>query len=155
MPSTPAPAKYVHFSDRMTESLMNINKVIQDNKSTLDSIQDMAVELTRAIRALETAAVKYIRMADQFLESALPIIKGIPFLSNNKVLDFATEAQGMARKILTACEMAEKVLPGVEAGLTTADMVKLKSSTGDVQKLTKSLQGLMPATASKSGKKMN
>jgi hypothetical protein len=29
----------------MTEELMNINRVIQDNKKTLDSIQEMASEL--------------------------------------------------------------------------------------------------------------
>jgi hypothetical protein len=144
MPAAVQPAKYVHFSDRMTESLMNINKVVQDNKKTLDSIQDMAIELTRAIRALETAAIKYIRMADEVLASALPIIKTVPFLSNNKILSFITDAQAMAKKILTACDLAEKVLPGVEAGLTTADMNKLQASTSEVQKLTKSLQGLMP-----------
>ena len=36
---------YVHFSDKMTEALQNINNVIVDNRSTLDSIQDMAGEL--------------------------------------------------------------------------------------------------------------
>ena len=148
MPAQALPAKYVHFSDKMTESLMNINKVIQDNRSTLDSIQDMAVELTRAIRSLEAAAIKYVKMADQVLETLVPFLKGLPIVGK-EVMEFATEAQAMAKKITTACEMAEKVLPGVEAGLTTADMNKLKASTGDVQQLTKSLQGLIPATAKK------
>jgi hypothetical protein len=140
------PATYVHFSDKMTESLMNINKVVQDNKSTLDSIQDMAVELTRAISSLEAAAFKYVKMADQVLETIVPLLKGLPIVGK-EVLEFATDAQAMAQKIVTACEMAEKVLPGVEAGLTTADMIKLKTSTGDVQQLTQSLQALIPATS--------
>jgi hypothetical protein len=64
----PASAQsYVHFSDRMTESLMKTNKLNQDNKATLDSIQDMAVELTRAIRSLEAAAINSVRMADKVL----------------------------------------------------------------------------------------
>jgi hypothetical protein len=146
MPATSQPAKYVHFSDKMTESLMNINKVIQDNKATLDSIQDMAVELTRAIRSLEMAAIKYIKMADKVLDTIVPILKGLPIVGK-EVIEFATDAQALAEKIVKTCEMAEKVLPGVEAGLTSADMVKLKASTGDVQQLTKSLQALMPATA--------
>jgi len=142
------PVKYVHFSEKMTESLMNINKVIQDNKSTLDSIQDMAVELTRSIRSLEAAAIKYVKMADHVLETLVPILKNLP-LVGREVLEFASEAQAMAKKIVTACETAEKVLPGVEAGLTTGDMLKLKASTGDVQQLTRTLQGLLPSAAKK------
>jgi uncharacterized protein Yka (UPF0111/DUF47 family) len=130
----------------MTESLMNINKVVQENKKTLDSIQDMAVELTRAIRSLEAAAIKYIKLADKVLETIVPLLKNLP-LVGKEVMEFATDAQALAKKIVTACELAEKVLPGVEAGLTTADMNKLQTSTGQVQQLTKSLQGLIPATA--------
>ncbi len=139
---------YVHFSDKMTQSLMNINKVIQDNRSTLDSIQDMSVELTRAIQSMEAAAIKYVKMVDKVLDTIVPILKGLPFVGK-EVLGFAAEAQELANKLVAACEMAEKVLPGVEAGLTNADMARLQSSTGDVKRLTASLQGLMPATARK------
>jgi uncharacterized protein Yka (UPF0111/DUF47 family) len=104
----------------------------------------MAVELTRAIRSLEAAVIKYVRSADQILDSALPILRTIPLVGRN-VLAFAEEARTLADKIISACEMAEKVLPGVETGLTTADMTRLKASTGDVQRLTRSLQALMPA----------
>jgi methyl-accepting chemotaxis protein len=144
MPVAVQPAKYVHFSDKMTESLMNINRVVQENKKTLDSIQDMAVELTRAIRSLEAVAVKYIKMADQVLDKVVPLLSKLPIVGD-EVREFATDAQALANKIVAACELAERVLPGVEAGLTTADMNKLQTSTGQVQQLTKSLQGLMPA----------
>jgi hypothetical protein len=144
MPVAAQTGKYVHFSDKMTESLMNINRVVQENKKTLDSIQDMAVELTRAIRSLEAIAVKYIRMADAVLDKIVPLLKNLPIVGD-EVTEFATDAQALANKIVAACELAERVLPGVEAGLTTADMSKLQSSTGQVQQLTKSLQGLMPA----------
>lgn len=142
-------AKYVHFSDRLTESLNNIGRVIQDNKKTLDSIQDMAVELTRAIRGLEGVAIRYVRLADQILDNVEPFLKTIP-LAGPKVLGFVSEAHDLSDKIMNACELIEKVLPGVEAGLTTADMNKLQSSTGDVQRLTATLQGLVkPAGAKK------
>lgn len=143
MPALQA-ARYVHFSDKMTESLMNINKVVQENRKTLDSIQDMAVELTRAIRSLEAVAIKYVKMADKVLDTIVPILKGLPIVGK-EVLEFAADAQALANRIVAACELAEKVLPGVEAGLTTADMNKLQSSTGQVQQLTNSLQGLMAA----------
>ena len=144
-PKGKAPAgKYVHFSDKMTESLMNINRVIEDNKSTLDSIQDMAVELTRAIRSLQAVVMKYIGMADNILETIVPIMEGLPIVPD-KVKEFAKDALALAKKIATASELAEKVLPGVEAGLTSADMGKLQTSTGQVAELTKSLQSMIPA----------
>jgi hypothetical protein len=133
---------YVHFSDKMTEALQNINKVIVDNRSTLDSIQDMAVELTRSVQVLEKAAVKYIRMVDGVLEQAIPVMKNIPLVPK-KILALAVKIEATTTKFLAACELAEKVLPGVEEGLTTANMTKLQASTVDVQRLTTSLQSLV------------
>ncbi len=132
---------YVHFSDKMTESLMNINKVINENKSTLDSIQDMAVELTRAIRSLQAVVMKYVDMADDILGTVVPLMEGLPIVPE-KVKVFAKEALALSKQIAAASQLAEKVLPGVEAGLTTADMSKLQASTGEVAKLTKALQAM-------------
>jgi hypothetical protein len=142
---TPMPAqKYVHFSDKMTESLMNINKVINDNRSTLDSIQDMAVELTRAIRSLQAVVMKYVSMADHILDTIVPIMEGLPIVPD-KIKEFAKDALALSQKITAASELATRVLPGVEAGLKTADMGKLQASTGQVASLTKALQAMVPA----------
>ncbi len=134
---------YTHFSDKMTESLMNINKVINENKSTLDSIQDMAIELTRAIRSLQAVVMRYVGLADDILGAIVPIMDGLPIVPD-KIKQFAREALDLSKKISAASALAEKVLPGVEAGLTTADMVKLQSSTNDVANLTKALQAMVP-----------
>ena len=133
---------YVHFSDKMTEALQNINHVIDDNRSTMDSIQDMAVELTRSVQVLESAAVKYIRLVDGVLEQVIPVMKNIPLVPK-KLLALFVKIEATTTKFLEACEMAEKVLPGVEEGLTTADMTKLQASTGEVQRLTTTLQSLV------------
>jgi methyl-accepting chemotaxis protein len=140
-PVQAAPGAYVHFSDKMTGALMNINSVIEDNRSTLDSIQDMAVELTRAIRALQAVAMKYVGMADDILETIVPIMEGLPIVPQ-RVKEFAKDALVLAKKIAAASELAERVLPGVEAGLTTADMTKLQASTGEVANLTRALQAM-------------
>ncbi len=133
---------YVHFSDKMTDALQNINKVIVDNRSTLDSIQDMAVELTRSVQVLESAAVRYIRLVDGVLEQVIPIMRNIPLVPK-KLLALFVKIEATTTKFLAACELAEKVLPGVEEGLTTADMTKLQASTVDVQRLTTTLQSLV------------
>lgn len=125
---------------------MNIGKVIDENKSTLDSIQDMAVELTRAIRSLRTVVMKYVEMVDNVLETIVPIMEGLPIFPES-VKEFARDALALTKKISTASELAEKVLPGVEASLMSADISGLQASTGDVAKLTRSLQELIPTSA--------
>ena len=92
---------FVHFSDKMTDALQNINKVIVDNRSTLDSIQDMAMELTRSVQVLEKASVKYIRMVDGVLEQVIPVLK--------KLLELFVKIEATTTKFLAACELAEKV----------------------------------------------
>jgi len=120
--------------------------VINDNKSTLDSIQDMAVELTHAIRSLQAVVMKYVETADRILDTIVPIMEGLPIIPA-KIKDFIKDAQTLSGKITAASQMAEKVLPGVEAGLTTADMSKLQASTGQVANLTKTLQSMIPSGA--------
>jgi len=138
------PPGYVHFSDRMTEALSNIGNVIDENKSTLDSIQDMAVELTRTVRTLRAVVMKYVDMADNVLETIVPIIENLPIVPDS-VKEFAKDALALSKKISAASELAEKVLPGVEASLTKADIGGLQTSTGDVAKLTKALADILPA----------
>jgi len=135
----PAAGNYVHFSDKMTSALMNINDVIEDNKGTLDSIQDMALQLTRTVIVLRTVVMKYVGMVDNILETAVPIMEKLPIFPEN-VKEFARDALALAKKISTASEMAEKVLPGVEASLMSADVTRLQTSSGDVANLTKALQ---------------
>jgi len=141
--SKEADKDYVHFSDKMTGALMNINKVIDDNRGTLDSIQDMAVQLTRTVSSLRVIIMRYVDMADNILETIVPIMESLPIFPDS-FKEFAKDALALSKKISAASEMAEKVLPGVERSLTTADIASLQNSTGDVANLTRVLQDLLP-----------
>ena len=50
---------YVRFSDTLTDSLTDISKMINEHKDMIDSIQDVALELTTVIGTLHTVTVKY------------------------------------------------------------------------------------------------
>jgi len=139
----PATGEYVHFSDKMTGALRNINNVIEDNRGTLDSIQDMAVQLTRTIISLRLIIMKYVDTAENVLATLVPIMEKLPILPD-KVMDFARDAQMWAKKISDASDLVEKVLPGVERSLTTADISGLQTSAGDVANLTRALQEMIP-----------
>lgn len=154
-PRSPVPARkpvakkptssggYVHFSDKMTGALMNINNVIEENKGTLDSIQDMAVELTRTIQMLRVVVMKYVDMADNILETIVPLMEKFPIFPD-RMVDFAKDALELSKKISTASELAEKVLPGVERSLVSADVNGLQASKGDMAHLTRTLKDMLP-----------
>lgn len=132
---------YTHFSDKITDALMDIHHVIDDNRGTLDSIQDMAIQLTRSIQVLRVVVMKYVSTADKLLETVVPIMDKLPVFPDS-VRDFAQDALTLANKITEVSVLAEKVLPGVEASLMTADIAGLQASTSDVARLTRSLQDI-------------
>ncbi|OGO41369.1 MAG: hypothetical protein A2W36_01205 [Chloroflexi bacterium RBG_16_58_14] len=136
--------QYVHFSDKMTGALKNINTVIDENKDTLDSIQDMAVQLTRTVRLLRAVVMKYVDAVNNILEAIVPIMEKFPIFPD-KMEAFAKDALELTEKISKASALAEKVLPGVEASLTTADISGLQASSGEVAQLTRALQDMIPA----------
>ena len=138
---------YVRFSDKLTASLEEVNRVIQENKATLDAIQDIALELARVAGVLEATASKYINMVNSVLETAVPILSNIPLVPE-KTLKVVTELQDLAKDILQVCTTADKVINDVEDGLLNADVTKLKAHTGDLQKMTKALQKVLPNSKS-------
>jgi hypothetical protein len=70
--STAKPVSYVKFSDKLTDSLNDIGRMIQDHKNMIDTIQEIALELTNSIGSLHTLTVKYAGIANNILDGLLP-----------------------------------------------------------------------------------
>ena len=115
-------------------------RILQENKQTLDAVQDIGLELANTVAAFERVAVKYICTIDGFFDSVAPLMQNVPLIPKN-ILKLAADAQGLAQTVLDACTGAEKVIADVQSALTNADVAKLKAHTGDLQKLSKSLPG--------------
>lgn len=140
-PSSTTSASYVRFSDKLTSGLNDITRIIQDNKQTLDSIQEIGIELTNTIATLSGAAIKYVKMIDWFLDTIVPVIEKVPFL-DAKIVAAAKNAQNLAQTILDNSTNAQKVAGDVRNSLATADVAKLKTYSGDLKNLSKTLQGV-------------
>jgi len=137
---------YVKFSDKLTESWEDVNRIIEENKATLDAIQETALQLTRIAGALEAIATRYAKMVNSVLDTAVPVLKGIP-LMNEKVLGIVTDIEEFAENILKICTKADRVITDVEAGLETADVSKLKGHVGELGNLTEKMRSIIPASA--------
>ena len=133
----------VKFSDKLTDSLSDITKMIEEHKVMIDSIQEIALELTNSIGTLHTLTVKYAGIANNILDSLLPIVKNLPTIPK-KIIEMLVNLESMTQKIIDSNTQTAKTINEVQSGLRTGDMDKIKGHTGELQNLTKSLSAILP-----------
>lgn len=141
--STGASISYTKFSSKLTGSLDQISKMIEDNAKMIDSIQEVALELTGSIGALHTLTVKYAGIANQVLDVLLPLMQKIPLIPP-KLTQFATDLERLTQKIIDNQAATNKTITDVRSGLQTGDVSKLQSHAGELQNLTKNISAILP-----------
>jgi hypothetical protein len=134
---------YTKFSTKLTGSLDQISKMIEDNAKMMDSIQEVALELTGSIGVLHALTVKYAGMANQVLDVLLPLMQKIPHVPP-KLTQFATDLEKLTQKIIDGQAATSKTITDVRSGLQTGDVSKLQNHTGELQNLTKTLSAILP-----------
>lgn len=144
-PVTPAakPGSMVKFSDKLTDSLNDITKMIEEHKTMIDSIQDIALELTNSIGTLHTLTVKYAGIANNILDGLLPIVKGLPIIPK-KITDMLINLESITQKIIDNNVQTAKTIADVQVGLKTGDVNKIKGHTGQLQSVTNALKSILP-----------
>lgn len=133
----------VKFSDRLTDSLNDITGMIEEHKSMIDSIQDIALELTNSIGTLHTLTVKYAGIANNILDGLLPIAKGLPIIPKN-ILDMLIRLESITQKIIDSNVTTAKTISDVQVGLKTGDVNKIKGHAVELQNVTRQLTAMLP-----------
>jgi len=141
MPTTKA--SHVKFSDKLTDSLEDISRMITEHKDMIDTIQEVALDLTSAMGSLHTLSVRYAGKANQILDVLLPIVKGIPLIPKN-VIKLLTELEKWTQNIIDKDKSTAKTISDVNSGLKTGDVSKLKAHSKDIKKVTKTFTSLVP-----------
>lgn len=145
---TPARAKssanYVKFSDKLTDSLDDISGMIREHQGMIDSIQEIALELTEAIGSLHTLTVKYAGKPNQILDLLLPILQSVPLVPK-KVTTLLSDMEKWTQKIIDNKAKTNKTIVDVKTGLKTGNVNKLKGQTAELRKVTKTLTALIPS----------
>lgn len=134
---------YVRFSDKLTNSITDIAKIIEQHKEMIDSIQEVAIELTGSIGSLHALTVKYARTANQILDVLLPILKNLPVVPKN-VMQLLVNLESITQKIIDNEAATTKTITDVNAGLKTGDANKLKAHAGQLQAVTKTITSIIP-----------
>jgi hypothetical protein len=133
----------VKFSDQLTGSLNDITKMINEHKVMIDSIQEIALELTNSIGTLHTLTVKYAGIANGILDALLPIVKGLPIIPKN-IVDMLINLESITQKIIDTNTTTSKTITDVQSGLRTGDMNKIKGHAGALQNVTRNLTAILP-----------
>src|SRR5512138_1537263 len=133
----------VKFSDKLTDSLHDITGMIEEHKSMIDSIQDVALELTNSIGTLHTLTMKYAGIANSILDGLLPLAKGLPIIPKN-ILDLLVNLESITQKIINSSAATGKTISDVQTGLKTGDVIKIKSHAADLQNVTRQLTAILP-----------
>ena len=141
--SKAASGSYVKFSDKLTASITDISKIIEQHKEMIDSIQEVAIELTSSIGSLHTLTVKYARTANQILDVLLPILKNLPLIPKN-VMQMLVNLESLTQKIIDNEAATSKTITDVNSGLKTGDANKLKAHAGQLQAVTKTISSIIP-----------
>jgi ABC-type transporter Mla subunit MlaD len=143
MPTTST--SYVKFSDKLTDSLEDITKMIQEHKDMIDAIQEVSLELTTAIGTLHTLTVKYATKANQILDVLLPITQGLPIIPKN-IKKLLVDLEKYTQKIIDNSRTTSKTITEVKSGLTTGNVAKLKGHATELSNVTRTLSSILPKT---------
>lgn len=142
-PSRNTQVKYTRFSDKLSDSLEDITKMIEDNKEMIDSVQEVALGLTGAMGTLHALTVKYAGIANAILDNLLPIIKNLPIVPK-KVTALLVDLEKITQKIIDDKDKTSKTIKDVDTGLKTGDVNKIKGHAGELEAVTKKLTAILP-----------
>jgi methyl-accepting chemotaxis protein len=138
-----AAVKYTKFSDKLTDSLNDINKMINEHKDMIDAIQEVALELTDSMGTLHTLTVKYAGIANNILDALLPIVKGLPIIPK-KVTNLLVNLEAITQKIIDNKQKTSTTIRSVNTGLKTGDVSKLKGHANELKSVTRTLTSILP-----------
>lgn len=137
------PVTYTRFSSKLTGSLDQISKMVEDNAKMIDSIQEVALELTNSIGSLHTLTVKYAGIANAILDALLPVVRNLPLIPKN-VTAMLVNLESVTQKIIDNQASTGKTIADVNTGLRTGDVTKLQNHATELQTLTRSITAILP-----------
>lgn len=141
--ATQSATSYVKFSDKLTDSLSDITKMINEHKDMIDAIQEVSLELTSAIGTLHTLTVKYASKANSILDALLPIAQKLPVIPKN-ITTLLVDMEKYTQKIIDNNQSTAKTINDVQSGLKTGNVSKLKGHAGELKKVTNTLTAILP-----------
>lgn len=120
---------------------------LRDNKETLDAIQGIALELTRTTSALQSLTFKHMKEIDRILQTAVPMLSGIPFINHKMAELGVSDAHNVSRIIVETSTSVETIVRDIEDALVNANSSKLRVYVDDLARLTTDIRNALATSA--------
>lgn len=143
VPAARSSKSFTPFSDQLTKSLQDVFRTIDQNKATMDAVQELGINLAQTVGVLSASVLKYANLVNTILDSILPIIEKLPILPP-KTQQFLKDLNTFADKFLATAQNAQKISNSVETGLVAGDINALKTHTADLKKVVSSVKAILP-----------
>ena len=121
-------------------------RLLRDNKETLDAVQGIALELTRAVSALQSLTFKHMKDVDRVLQTVVPMLSTIPFISGKLEALGISDAHNTSKIIVETSTRVETAVRDIEEALVNANSDKLRAYVNDLARLTKDLRGVLASS---------
>ncbi|QYK49966.1 MAG: hypothetical protein KF701_06100 [Anaerolineales bacterium] len=141
--AVPSKTGYVKFSNKLSSSLDQISSSVRENAQMIDTIQEVALELTTTFGSLHGVAVKYARSANQVLDVIVPIVKNLPIVPKN-AQTMLINLEKWTQMIIDNEAKTSATVNSVRSGLQSGDVNKLKTHAADLKAVTSSLAKIVP-----------
>jgi hypothetical protein len=112
-------------------------KLLRDNKETLDSLQNLSIELTKLIFNTQSYCYKNIEKIASAIDSLSPIVK--PFLGENG-LKIASKIEIISKGIVEYSDATEKVVMDIKNALENGDFKILEKYRNEINNLNSKLK---------------
>jgi len=120
-------------------------RVSRRDKEMTDAIEEIALEMTRTIAAIQALTFKYIERVNRILDAIIPLLSLIPGV--NRKLDEAgiSDARSTSRVIVDICTQIERIVLGTKQALINKDSKKLMSYSSALREATEELNKALAA----------
>ena len=142
-PATKAVKPQVLLSKKLTGSMDQVTKLIEDNAKLMDLVQEVALELTHSIGTMHALTVKYAGKADRIVGVLSPILGSFPIFPK-KAKTMLASLEEITGRINRTQASTKKTIADVKRGLSTANVSKLQNHADDLRTLTRGLLSAMP-----------
>jgi hypothetical protein len=142
-PASRAPKSYTRLSTKLTGSIDQVTDLIEENAKLMDTVQEIAIQLTHTIGTLHSLTLKYAGKANSILDVVSPILCSLPLIPR-RAKDMLGDLERLSQRIVANQASTARTIADVQLGLTTADVTKLRGHTAELQSLSRSLLSVLP-----------
>lgn len=120
--------------------LQKFNILFQENQESVDTLQNLAIDLTKTASTIQSFSSKNAQQVSDILDTTIPLLANIPFVGKKIDNTGLSRLQNLSKTVMNVSTQAATVIQDVEQALVNADIKELKTYPQKLQELNQSLR---------------